>query len=82
MARTHAGQEAADAGDRGAGQQAGEDGLGADGARRVIQGSGRGGLGRRQPEAVQEVGRSTRGMAQRWAGPGKPGNMSKRLERA
>jgi transposase len=42
------GQEAAHAGDRGAGQQDGEDRLGADGARRVLQSSGHGGLSRRQ----------------------------------
>jgi transposase len=44
LARRHAGQEAAHAGHGGAGQQDGEDRLGADGARRVLQSSGRGGV--------------------------------------
>ena len=65
VARSHAGQEAADAGDRGAGEQDGEDRLGADGVRRVLQSSGHGGIGCRRSEAVEEVGRSTGGMAQR-----------------
>ena len=81
---SHAGQEAAHAGDGGAGQQDGEDRLGADGARRNLQSSGRGGVttvAARGGQGGKEGQR--RGMAQRSEdGVGKTSEKSKRLERA
>jgi len=83
LARRHAGQEAAHAGHRGAGQQDGEDRLGADGARRILQSSGRGGVTPTRSEAVRGREGQTRRMAQ-WSedGVGKTREMSERLERA
>jgi hypothetical protein len=60
--------------DRLARQQDREDRLGADGARRVLQSSGRSGLVAERPEASEEAGRSdeTYGATVHETGPGKP----------
>lgn len=64
------------AGDGGAGQQDGEDRLGADGARRLVQSSGRGGVSHRGLRSSGRREGQTRGMAQRSeTGSGKPDNV-------
>ena len=61
LAGAHAGQEAQDAGHGRAGQQDSQDRLGADGARRILQSSDRGGrVATAKVRDVEEAGRSNR----------------------